>query len=51
MAGGAGSSGEERGLVRYGWAAGARTTAAASRAFGRNCGREDEGGGVIAGET
>jgi hypothetical protein len=40
-----------RGLVRNGWTAGARAAATASWAFRSYCGREDERGRVIAGET
>lgn len=51
MAAGTCATCQERGFVRYSWATGARATCTASWSFGSYCGREDEGGGIIAGET
>lgn len=42
---------QEGGFVRDRWTAGAGATCTASWSFGCYCGREDERGGIIAGET
>jgi hypothetical protein len=51
MTTGAGAASEEGGLVGDGRAARARAAASAGRASRSDGGREDEGGGVVAGET
>ena len=50
MSAGTGSAGEEAGLVSDSWPSGARAAGASSLGFRRNGCREDEGGGIIAGE-
>jgi hypothetical protein len=51
MSTGPSTAGQERGLVRDSRAAGARAAATACWAFGSYRRGEDEGGGVVAGET